>query len=861
MNMEKIRVANGITWVAIPEADLFVLCGCPADSVKHLMKRGLIVEKEKDGVTFETGPNAILLSETASQKGVFSNLGEFPVLQMLYRQGMILPNHPNNTGRKPMLIGLEDQVLSQSLYIYRGTYGLTSEEEMMAAGASQKDSREMMRVKKWFAFDDIRATEDLLDLRVVDKPAVELRDGVFIRRRGFNQYEFLHAGHSVRVDLNLADDEEYGPSYTLGFHRIHREYFSIVHIGEGDGWNPDQPCMGSMIVFQGRIFLVDAGPNITHALTALGIGINEIEGVFQTHGHDDHFAGLTSLIRSDHRIQYYATALVRSSVVKKYMALTGGDESDFSRYFEVHDLAFDTWNSIEGLEVMPQYSLHPVETSVLFFRALWEGGYKTYAHLADIVSSETLKRMLTDDPKKSGIGRRLAEAYEAALSRPVDLKKIDVGGGTIHGSARDFNKDESHRIILSHLSRPLSEAEKEIGSNASFGHDDVLIPAQSDYRMHAARRPLRVYFPGVPEFDISMLANCPRVEANPGSIILHSGDEGRDFLLILSGVVEYIDSKAGLRNQLSAGALMGEMAGASEKKPGGTFRAASHVTVLRIPREMYDDVVRRNALDETIRQVNENRRILQNSWLFGEMVSFPVQLGIAKLMERVTAKEGEAIWAGEKAELYLLAEGLVTIFSGSKPIENVMKGGFFGEEAVLRRSSGLFEARVTYNAVLFTIPGDALQNIPIVHWKLAETFERRLKSFRTEFAFEWREAYRVGIPGIDEQHQKLFSLIASLSQSLGASPENGALETRTGELIEAVGAHLGYEQALIRERNPAEYETQRRGHEAFLSQLEVIRKRIPQAREIAIREVVDTLKDWIIDHTLLEDLKYRHLLK
>ncbi len=858
--MEKIRVANGIYWVSIPEADLYILCGCPADSVKHLMRSGLIVRKEKDGVSYETGPNAILLSDTTIQKGGFSNLGEFPVLQMLYRQGMIIPKHPNNTGQKPMLIGLEDQVRSQSLYIYRGTYGLTSERELGAAGVSVDESRMMMRVKKWFAFDDIRRTEDLLDLRIVDKPAVELRGGAFVRRRGFNQYEFIHGGRSVRVDLNLSTGEEYEPSYSLGFHKTNREYFSVVHIGEGDGWNPDRPCMGSMIVFQGRIYLVDAGPNIMHSLTAMGIGINEIEGIFHTHGHDDHFAGLTSLIRSDHRIKYYATPLVRDSVVKKYAALTGGQESDFDRYFDVRELDFDAWNLVDGLEVMPLFSLHPVETSVLFFRALWEGGYKTYAHLADIASIDVMKKMVTEDPAKSGINKELFEAYVSALKRPVDLKKIDVGGGPIHGMAKDFAGDASRRIILSHLSVPLTDAEKEIGSSASFGQDDVLIPTHCDYLLLAARDHLRAYFPGTPEYDISMLANCPVMEVNPGTIMLRAGEDIKDIFLLLSGVAEHIDSKTGLRNVLSAGALMGELAGFLGQKSARTFRAASHVTALRIPREIYVDVVSRNGLDETIRQVNANREVLQDSWLFGEMVSYEVQHRIAKLMQIVTVGEGEAIWAGGKSELFLIAEGLVTIFSGSKPIENIKKGEFFGEETVLHRSSGLFEARVTYDTVLYSIPGEALEDIPIVHWKLAETFDRRLKSFRTQFAFEWRDMYRVGIPLIDEQHQKLFAMIASLANSAETPAAAKDLETRAAALVDAVHAHLGYEQDLLRKQGAPDYDVRRKTHDAFLAQLDMIRGRISGSREAAAREIVDVMKDWIVDHTLLEDRKYLDLL-
>ena len=96
--MQKINVANGLSWVSIPEADLRIQCGCPADSVKHLMKRGLISRARKDGVTIETGPNAILLSDTPIQHGSIANLAEFPVLQMLYRQGMFLPGASQQHG-------------------------------------------------------------------------------------------------------------------------------------------------------------------------------------------------------------------------------------------------------------------------------------------------------------------------------------------------------------------------------------------------------------------------------------------------------------------------------------------------------------------------------------------------------------------------------------------------------------------------------------------------------------------------------------------------------------------------------------------------------------------------------------------
>jgi len=31
------RITTGVYWVQVPEADLYVLCGCPADIVKHMI--------------------------------------------------------------------------------------------------------------------------------------------------------------------------------------------------------------------------------------------------------------------------------------------------------------------------------------------------------------------------------------------------------------------------------------------------------------------------------------------------------------------------------------------------------------------------------------------------------------------------------------------------------------------------------------------------------------------------------------------------------------------------------------------------------------------------------------------------------
>ena len=187
MQVEKIHVTRGVYFIRIPAAGLNILCGCPSDVVKHLMKQGLIVTVERNDVTFETGPNAILLSDVMLQSGVVANMAEFPVLQMLYKQGLIIPGHPNNTGKKPLLMGLDEQVSAQLNYIHRGNYGLTSIEELRAAGLSEADADLMMRIKLRFAFGKIQPVEDLFDRRIIGFERTEVRNGVAVKRIALNR--------------------------------------------------------------------------------------------------------------------------------------------------------------------------------------------------------------------------------------------------------------------------------------------------------------------------------------------------------------------------------------------------------------------------------------------------------------------------------------------------------------------------------------------------------------------------------------------------------------------------------------------------------------------------------------------------
>jgi len=721
--MRKLRVTTGVFWVEIPEAGLRVLCGCPADTIKHLRLQGLVVPMERFGVRFETGPNAILLSDLPVQGGTFANLAEFPILQMLYRQGMMLPGHPNNDGRRPMLIGIGDQLRAQAAYIFRGNYGLASLEELRATGLDDDRAREIWRWKLRFAFDHIRDTDALLDLRDAGQGPVELAPGVTLARRGLNRYAFERAGETIEVDLNLAPGEWYLPPFQLPRRTIQREFFSVVHTGEGDGWNPRRPCMASLICHQGRLYLIDAGPGITHTLDALGITANEIDGIFQTHGHDDHFAGLTCLARTDHRIAYYAAPLVRASVERKLCSLMDMAAARFAQSFEVIDLPLDAWTSIRGLEVMPVAAPHPVDNTVLYFRALGPSGYRTYAHLADIPSFSVLDRMVTDDPSKSGVSPVFRDRFRELLRAPADVKKVDVGGGPIHGEAVDFVGDLSGRLLLSHTGVPLTQRELAIGAMAEFGEADILIRAGDDAEtIERALRYLADFFPGVPRHELEVLAHCPVAGYEAGSELVRAGGASEEVLFLLAGIVEARNPAEGPPHRLSSGALIGEITAIAGEPARRTCVATSGVTALRIPFAIFREFIRRNGLFEELLRLRDLRRFLESAPLFADTVSFHVLHRVAGKLVTRRARAGEE--PARDGCLALLLEGRIVLEATAGPVEELAPGGFWGEDELLCRMSPV-KARAATDCTYALVPATEVAAIPIVTWKLLEACDRR----------------------------------------------------------------------------------------------------------------------------------------
>lgn len=713
------KIAPGLAWVAIPSRQVFIQCGCPADSVKHLIQSQIIKNKGQKGVLHETGPNVLLLADLNIQNGQLSNMAEFSSLQMFYRQGMMIPGHPGFSSKKPVMIGHPRVLRAQLDYVFRGNYGLVSIEEMMEAGLSAEEAEEQMRLKLSFAFGAIRPSDELFDTRLLESSELEIMNGVFVRRLSTNVFEFRCEEERVQVDLNLAGHESYLPTYRLNFQRIAPEFFSIIHTGEGDGWDVRRPAMASIVCYGPDIYLIDAGPHVSQSLRALGLSLNSIRGIFQTHAHDDHLAGLTELMLGDRKLEYFSTKLVRHSVNKKLQALINVDFPVLERFFDTQDLNVDVWNNIDGLEVMPIFSPHPVETNNFLFRVVTPSGYKSYHHLADIASFATLQRMIEPDKKKPGISQEYFKKIKAVYQMPADLKKVDIGGGLIHGQAEDFKNDRSGKIIFSHRADELTPAQLVHGTQAIFGQTDHLVKSYMDNRHERAARSLHHYFPTVPFNAFYELLNHPIESIDPGKPLATNAAESQDIYLVLSGI---ISDNALLRPlEFVAGYLIG-IDGDSNVRD---LVAKSFAEILRMPRRIFDGFLQRYDLKEAFAKSVERRRNLQESELFHPIRWSPLLHKIAKSLQATEIKKDQIVRSFSGQFLFLLQRGSIELFKDGYS-EVLTAGQFCYEDNMMGRQAALgLQIRALEECEGFLVPHVMIKDIPAVAWKMLEAYKRR----------------------------------------------------------------------------------------------------------------------------------------
>jgi hemerythrin-like metal-binding protein len=126
---------------------------------------------------------------------------------------------------------------------------------------------------------------------------------------------------------------------------------------------------------------------------------------------------------------------------------------------------------------------------------------------------------------------------------------------------------------------------------------------------------------------------------------------------------------------------------------------------------------------------------------------------------------------------------------------------------------------------------------------------------------EWDESLSVGIDTIDEHHRYLFDLINDLYEVI--TNKRGAREV--ARLVKATDAyakvHFSAEEKMMSHYGYEEIGRQEDQHRAFITKIGEFYEELHANPLVAQFDVLSYLRDWLIHHIRVEDIKLRSLVK
>jgi hemerythrin-like metal-binding protein len=122
---------------------------------------------------------------------------------------------------------------------------------------------------------------------------------------------------------------------------------------------------------------------------------------------------------------------------------------------------------------------------------------------------------------------------------------------------------------------------------------------------------------------------------------------------------------------------------------------------------------------------------------------------------------------------------------------------------------------------------------------------------------EWEEKYSVGVEEIDDQHKKMFAVINELLDAINSNTTEKHLGEIIDGLVEYKMFHFATEEKYFKEFNYEEAEEHVGKHKEFNDKLNKLKEKYPMPTVDFAFELVDFLEDWLIDHLMAMDQKYK----
>ncbi|MCX6793099.1 MAG: bacteriohemerythrin [Candidatus Falkowbacteria bacterium] len=122
---------------------------------------------------------------------------------------------------------------------------------------------------------------------------------------------------------------------------------------------------------------------------------------------------------------------------------------------------------------------------------------------------------------------------------------------------------------------------------------------------------------------------------------------------------------------------------------------------------------------------------------------------------------------------------------------------------------------------------------------------------------EWEEIYSVGVEELDNQHKRMFVVINELLEAINTNTPKDHLGNIIESLVKYKIFHFSTEEKYFKEFNYDGAEEHIKKHQEFNDKLTALKEKYSDYSIEFAFELVDFLEDWLINHLLVVDQKYK----
>ncbi|MCL1992806.1 MAG: bacteriohemerythrin [Spirochaetes bacterium] len=121
---------------------------------------------------------------------------------------------------------------------------------------------------------------------------------------------------------------------------------------------------------------------------------------------------------------------------------------------------------------------------------------------------------------------------------------------------------------------------------------------------------------------------------------------------------------------------------------------------------------------------------------------------------------------------------------------------------------------------------------------------------------DWEDSLGVKIPEFDSAHKKLIGMINSLHEAMKQGKGKDALAGLVKDLSNYTKEHFSQEEGFMQKYEYSGLAAQMEAHKKFVDKVTEIQKDLEDGKPAMAVDVLDFLKNWLVEHIKVTDAKY-----